>query len=121
MSDISKLERRINHLEYYTTLSLLESNTADLFIADSLGQNRFKSGYLIDNFSSVGTQDVSVGVKNSVDLQRGQLRPSHYTTSLNLELGSDAIAGLGTTSNTNQDHNFLQNPILPFYYLNYIC
>ena len=109
MSDISKLERRINHLEYYTTLSLLESNTADLFIADSLGQNRFKSGYLIDNFSSVGTQDVSVGVKNSVDLQRGQLRPSHYTTSLNLELGSDAIAGLGTTSNTNQDHNFLQN------------
>ena len=76
------------------TLPLLETNTANLFISDSQGQNRFKSGFLIDNFSAVGVQDLTVGVKNSVDLKMGQLRPSHYTTSLNLQLGSDAIAGL---------------------------
>ena len=109
MSDIHRLANRIKNLEYYTTLSLLENNTANLFIADSQGQNRFKSGYLVDNFSAVGVQDVSIGVKNSVDLQNGRLRPSHYTTSLNLELGSDAIAGLGTTTNTNADFNFLSN------------
>ena len=109
MSDISRLETRIKNLEYYTTLSLLENNTANLFISDSVGLNRFKSGFLIDNFSSVGVQDNSVGVKNSVDLQNGQLRASHYTTTLNLEIGSDAIAGIGTTTNANQDRNYLSN------------
>ena len=109
MTDISNLETRIKNLEYYTSLSLLESNTSNLFVSDSQGLNRFKSGFLIDNFSSVDIQDNSLGVKNSVDLQNGQLRASHYTTQLNLEIGSDAIAGLGTTSNTSVDRNFLQN------------
>lgn len=109
MSDIFRLENRIKNLEYYTSLSLLENNTANLFISDSVGLNRFKSGFLIDNFSSVGVQDNTVGVKNSLDLQNGHLRPSHYTTSLNLELGSDAIAGIGTTTNANQDRNYLSN------------
>ena len=109
MSDIFRLENRIKNLEYYTSLSLLENNTANLFISDSLGLNRFKSGFLIDNFSSVGVQDNTVGVKNSLDIQNGHLRPSHYTTSLNLELGSDAIAGIGTTTNANQDKNYLSN------------
>ena len=109
MTDIYKLENRIKNLEYYTTLSLLENNTANLFVADAQGQNRFKSGFLIDNFSAVGVQDLTVGVKNSVDLKMGQMRPSHYTTSVNLELGSDAIAGLGTTTNTNADLSYLKN------------
>ena len=47
MSDIKKLEDRIRSLEYYTTLSLLEVNTESLFIADSEGLNRFKSGFLL--------------------------------------------------------------------------
>ena len=109
MSDIFRLENRIKNLEYYTSLSLLENNTANLFISDSVGLNRFKSGFLIDNFSSVGVQDNTVGVKNSLDLQNGHLRPSHYTTTLNLELGSDAIAGIGTTTNASQDKNYLSN------------
>ena len=109
MSDIFKLENRIKNLEYYTTLSLLENNTANLFIADSQGKDRFKSGFLIDNFSSVGTQDLSIGVRNSTDLKMGRLRPSHYTTSVSLEVGSDAIAGLGTTTSTNADLSFLEN------------
>jgi len=109
MSDIFRLENRIKNLEYYTSLSLLENNTANLFISDSVGLNRFKSGFLIDNFSSVGVQDNTVGVKNSLDLQNGHLRPSHYTTTLNLELGSDSIAGIGSTTNANQDKNYLSN------------
>ena len=109
MSDISRIETRVKNLEYYSSLSVLENNTSNLFVSDSQGLNRFKSGFFIDNFSSINTQDTSIGVKNSVDLENGLLRPSHYTTQLNLELGSDAIAGLGTTSNTSLDRNFLQN------------
>ena len=57
MSDIKNLENRIKNLEYYTTLSLLETNTANLFVADSDGLNRFKSGFFVDNFTGFKTQD----------------------------------------------------------------
>lgn len=110
MSDIFSLENRVKNLEYYTSLSLLENNTANLFISDSVGLNRFKSGFLIDNFSSFGgTQDVSIGVRNSIDLENGQLRPSHYTTSINLEIGSNAIVGIETTADATQDKRYLSN------------
>ena len=109
MTDIFKLENRIKNLEYYTSLSLLENNTSNLFISDANGQNRFKSGFFIDNFSSAGTQDNKVGVKNSVDLKSGQLRPSHYTTQLSLEIGSSSIIGLTTTSAQNQDQRFIND------------
>lgn len=84
MTDIKKLEDRIRSLEYYTTLSLLETNTANLFVPDFNGLNRFKSGFFVDNFSSIISQDGSFGYKNSIDLENKELRPSHYTTSLDL-------------------------------------
>jgi len=108
MTDISKLEQRIKNLEYYTSLSQLETNTLNTFVADSNGQNRFKAGIFVDNFSSTDPQDLSVGVRNSVDVTNGVLRPSHYTTGLNLQLGTTAITGIGTTSNANQDASFAQ-------------
>ena len=52
MVDIKNLENRIKSLEYYTSLSLLETNTSNLFIPDSSGLNRFKSGFFVDNFTS---------------------------------------------------------------------
>ena len=43
MKDIRKLEQRIKNLEYYTSLSLLETATANLFVTDENGLNKFKS------------------------------------------------------------------------------
>ena len=87
MSDIKKLENRIKNLEYYTTLSLLESNTANLFIPDSTGINRFKSGFFVDNFTSLNVQERGVTYKNSIDINKKELRPQHYTTSIDLIQG----------------------------------
>jgi hypothetical protein len=53
MSDIKNLENRIKNLEYYTSLSLLETNVSNLFIPDSSGLNKFKSGFFVDNFTSI--------------------------------------------------------------------
>ena len=108
MSDIAKLEQRIKSLEYYTALNQLETNTLNLFVEDANGNNRFKSGIFVDNFTTLETQDTSIGVRNSIDSERGILRPSHYTTAINLDLGTTAISGIGTTSNTNQDSNFAE-------------
>ena len=106
MSDISKLEQRIKNLEYYTSLNQLEVNTLNLFIPDENGLNKFKSGIFVDNFSSLDTQDVNVGVRNSIDVKNRVLRPSHYTTALNMTVGNTTMAGIGTTTAPNQDTRF---------------
>lgn len=87
MSDIKQLENRIKSLEYYTTLSLLESDTANLFIPDADGLNKFKSGFFVDNFSSILPQEDAIEQKNSLDLRNNVLRPSHYTNSIDLIAG----------------------------------
>ena len=51
MRDIGRLESRIGNIEYYTTLGLLEKDTASFEILDANGLNRFKSGFIVDNFS----------------------------------------------------------------------
>jgi hypothetical protein len=87
MSDIGRLENRIKNLEYYTTLSLLEADTASLFLPDQNGINRFKSGFFVDNFTSFLAQSNLVEYKNSIDIKLSELRPKHYTTSVDLLMG----------------------------------
>ena len=87
MKDIKKLEDRIKNLEYYTTLSILETNTANQFVPDANGLNRFKSGFFVDNFASFSTQDISLGRNNSIDQSNKVLRPKHSTNSFTLQTG----------------------------------
>ena len=84
MADIRKLEGRIKSLEYYTALSLLETNTANLFVPDSEGLSRFKSGFFVDNFTTFLAQESSVLYKNSIDIKNQELRPAHYTNAIDL-------------------------------------
>ena len=51
MRDIGKLEDRIENLEFYTQLSLLEQSAQSLQIQDGQGFDRFKNGFIVDNFS----------------------------------------------------------------------
>jgi hypothetical protein len=59
MQDISNLNSRVNNLEYYTALSLLEQRASSLQVKDSNGLNRFKNGILVDDFSSFLVADTS--------------------------------------------------------------
>ncbi len=105
MSDINRLEQRVRSVEYYTSLSKLESSLINQFVPDANGLDRFKSGFFTDNFGDLGNQDLTVGVRNSIDRLRGELRPAHYTTAFQLQIGSDAVAGIGTTA-INSDPRF---------------
>ena len=98
MNDINRLEQRLRNVEYYTSLSRLEQNVASQFVPDANGLNRFKNGFFTDKFNDLSGQDLGVGIRNSIDRYRGELRPSHYTTSFLMQLGSDAVAGIGTTA-----------------------
>ena len=109
MSDISKLEDRIQRLEKYTTLSLLEEKTDKLTIKDAAtGLDRFKCGFFVDNFTNHMYHDMSnPSFRSSIDTSKPALRPKNFTTNLDLELGSEAILGVGQTFNSNVDKSYV--------------
>ena len=103
MQDIAQLEQRIASLEEVASLSLLESETNNLFIPDAQGLNKFKSGFFVDNFTTLLTQDDESGLKNSIDAEQQFMRPEHYCTELDLVIGCDATLGIGTFPRSGGD------------------
>jgi len=97
MNDISKLEKRIENLEFYTSLTLLENDALNMNITDSDGLNRFKSGFFVDDFSTTENQIKTTIVKNAIDYNNGELRPSPHTTLLDLKLDLDSANGIRKT------------------------
>ena len=103
MKDIARLENRIKNLEYYTTLSLLEKDTSTLSIKDANGIDRFKSGLFVDNFKTTTFQIKQTEIKNSIDMKRGELRPTPYTTEIDLLLGDNTLLNNEDTFFTSYD------------------
>jgi len=85
MSDLRDIENRVTGLEFYTTLSLLETSTQNLLIEDENGLNRFKSGFFVDSFrdySASDTQDPSY----SADISNETLKPQKEGNRIDLSL-----------------------------------
>ena len=87
MRDIGKLEKRIERLEYYTSLSILEKETAARdftsgTVRDSLFNPRgaaFKNGMLIDSFSGHSVGDVmNEDYKIAIEYASKEARPGFY-------------------------------------------
>lgn len=85
MRDIGKLESRINNLEYYTTLSLLEQNTVNNKAYDNYGLERPQNGFIVDDFTGQGVGSaLSVDWKASIDIKAAEVRPSFTQTNISL-------------------------------------
>jgi hypothetical protein len=80
MQDIGNLEKRIENLEYYSSLSLLEKETKNMSIKDTQTElEMFKTGFLVDSFTSHRIGDVvDEDYDCSVDVSKGELRPAFY-------------------------------------------
>lgn len=85
MKDIGSLKKRIEKLEYYTVLSLVEQDTFNTQVRDDLNTERFKNGILVDNFEghSIGDSS-STDYRCSIDTQSGLLRPSYVASQTKL-------------------------------------
>ena len=81
MRDIGTLEDRVENLERVTSLSLLEINTEALRIEDADGNNRFKSGFFVDDFADRTLLD---GDLTSADTDSNQLTPRKLSNSATL-------------------------------------
>ena len=90
MRDIGKLENRISNLEYYVSLNMLELSTATMQITDSdTGLNRFKNGFVVDQFVDHSVGDYTWGqYKCSVDPENSELRPQFSMNAVDLEVSS---------------------------------
>lgn len=99
MRDIGQLEDRIENLERVTSLTLLEVSTEALRIEDEDGNNRFKSGFSVDNFVDRTLIDENL---TSSDISEGQLRPRVLSNTLKqriLPSPLDEVVTLDLSSN----------------------
>ncbi len=105
MRDIGKLEDRIQNLEYYTQLSLLETQAQSLQIQDASGFDRFKNGFIVDNFTGHNIGDVgNEGYKCSVDMARGELRPMFTEDIIELQEADDDGSDIVATDRTDGNY-----------------
>ena len=96
MRDINVLSNRIDNLEYYTSLSLLEKSASDLLVrSDATGQNRFKNGFLVDSFAGhdIGnTRHPKYYI--SIDSVKTEMRPGFAQYRLEMTYDPDESVGV---------------------------
>ena len=101
MRDIGLIEDRVENLERVTSLSLLEVNTQTLQIQDADGNNRFKSGFFVDDFKNysfinrglssirVNTSTNEITPVTSRNSLKSQIAPESATTDENLDFSEN--------------------------------
>lgn len=99
MKDIGDIDKRIKNLEYYTSLSLLETKAKDFLVTDATGADRFKNGIFVDNFNNLILADVNGGeFAAAIDSELNNITPKVRKYPLNLK----HAAGVGTTNFNNK-------------------
>lgn len=89
MRDIGVLKNRVDNLEYYTSLSMLEKNTLDMKMTDADGLDRFKNGILVDPFGSHKVGDIyNPDYKIAIDPMVKEMRPTFLLNNIKLKLQS---------------------------------
>jgi len=94
MRDIGRIQGRVKNLERVSSLNALEQETSLYQIQDGDGLDRYKSGFVTDNFRGHKVGDVHhIDYKNSVDRTTGTLRPQHNSKFVDLSLNTGSSSG----------------------------
>lgn len=102
MNDIRELERRIENLEYFTKLNLLEKSAQETVVTDSTGNELVKTSILVDGFTGHGIGDTFNPDYNcSIDPQDNVLRPPFKTSVVDLVLDSSESSNVTVNGRTN--------------------
>ena len=98
MRDIGALEKRIENLETLTSLSALELDTKSLQVKDADGLNRFKSGFVVNDFKDRSFIDFNPegGSRCDVDVDNQELISAVDFWSMNPELALNTSIDVAT-------------------------
>jgi hypothetical protein len=125
MEDLRTIEQRIRNLEYYSSLNALETSARDKQIFGQSGLDRFKNGFLVDNFDGHNVADTTkAGYRAAIDRNKSVLRPTFDRNDISFS-ESTALSSVNTTQTgdlitldydhvTFIDQNFsskLRNPV----------
>lgn len=116
MRDIGSLEKRIEQLEYYTSLTFLEKDAKDQPIFTDAGVERFKNGILVDQFTGHSVGDVvDDDYKISIDYDKSILRPSYTSENFKFEFnpqgGSNVVKTGDLVSVAYTSTDFVVQPV----------
>ena len=78
------LRRDLLTLKEILVLSLLEKDAQSFETTDANGLTRFKSGLLLIILEDIKLVTLNPDYRNSMDTQRGELRPIHKTKGIDL-------------------------------------
>lgn len=85
MKDIGGIERRVESLEYYTSLNSLEQDAVNLLVTDATGATRFKNGIFVDNFNDLNIANIkSTEFNAAIDPTYHEIIPKMNIYSLDL-------------------------------------
>lgn len=125
MKDLRAVEQRVKNLEYYSSLNALEASAKNKQLFNDTGLDRFKNGFLVDNFDGHNLADTTkVGYRASIDRNRTLLRPSYVRGDVSMSDGlvqsstnltkTGNLITLSYTNETMLDQKFaskLRNPV----------
>lgn len=121
MKDIGKIDKRVQRIEYFTTLSLLEKSANDKNIFDDDGTARFKNGIVTDGFRNFSIGNVfSDDFKCHYERARGHLYPNFTAYSHPLEISSSFGIDITADSEFTKSGFFNEVIALPHKEVEYI-
>ena len=112
MREIGVLKNRIENLEYYNALTLLEKSAVDLKVTDSAGLDRFKNGFFVDGFLDHSLGDSgNADYKIAIDKLEQTIRPFFELESFQYKLEASGSSGYQKTGNLIT-RTYSQTPLL---------
>ena len=113
MRDIGKIDKRVQNIEQVTALNLLEKETASMNIKDQDGLDRFKNGFVVDNFRghTVGNPR-DPDHECSIDIDRRELRPAFSQVVVDLVESASTLVERTNSNYRMHDENIVT---LPYY------
>ena len=100
MRDIGVIEQRINRLEYYSALTLLEKSAKDMVIPSAVDAtlDRFKSGILVDAFTGHNIGNVKSSEYHcSIDPDNRESRPFFFLENVDLQYNTNNSSNMVKT------------------------
>ena len=99
MRDIRVLDRRLKNVEYYSSLNALELSARNKQIFNGSGLDRFKNGFLVDNFVGHNVADTTrEGYRAAIDKTKGLLRPTFQKNYVEFEDSSTGLVSADVTT-----------------------
>lgn len=111
MKDINSIDKRLSNVEQIVALTALENDTNNMKVVDMYGLDRYKNGFLVDQFKNHEVGDFYNPEYNcSIDTTNKELRPSFFMTNTPL------IEPEGTTTavRTSKKYTVGQGASLPY-------